>query len=226
MGSRAKSGPAAHRGPTAPRLHDPLTSLSAADVTLPDEETLRGLDLQPGTLSRGGTLLDWEQGCVTGVVMASLAFDRCHLTDLVLSGCDLSTATFERSTWTRLALTDCRAIALDLSGNTLLDVTVSGGRAPHLNLRFAVTDRIRFNGVDLRELDAYGADLRGARFDDCDLTEAQLTSARCAGAVFRGCRLTGLRGVAALKGATVTGTDLWSVADLLAGALGIAVTRE
>ena len=101
-----------------------------------------------------------------------------------------------------------------------------GGRAPHLNLRFAVTERLWFSGVDLRDLDAYGADLRGAAFDDCDLTGAQLATARCDGAVFRGCRLTGLKGVAALKGATVTGTDLWSVADLLAGALGITVTRD
>ena len=226
MSPRNSARPADLRPPSAPRIHERLTVLAAANATFPDEEAVHGVDLQPGTLIDGARSVQWEQGRATGVSMGGLAFDRCHLTDLEFSGCDLSTTRFERSTWTRLALTDCRASALDLSGTTLHDVAVVGGRAPHLNLRFAVTERVWFSGVDLQDLDAYGADLRGARFDDCDLTGAQLTTARCDGAVFRGCRLTGLRGVAALKGATVTGTDLWSVADLLAGALGITVTRD
>jgi uncharacterized protein YjbI with pentapeptide repeats len=219
-------GSAQPRRPSPPRIHEPLTGLAAAEARFADEDAVSGVDLQPGVLPEGGAALDWEQGRATGVIMAGLAFQRCHLTDLEFAGCDLSTTRFERGSWTRVALTDCRASALDLSGGTLHDLAVVGGRAPHLNLRFAVTERIWFSGVDLRDLDAYGADLRGAGFDDCDLTGAQLTAARCDGAVFSGCRLTGLRGVEALKGATVTGTDLWSVADLLAGALGITVTRD
>lgn len=225
MSPRASAGPAEQR-PSPPRIHETLTGLAAADARFDDEEAVSGVDLQPGLLTGGGTSLEWEQGRATGVTMAGLAFERCHLTDLEFSGCDLSTTRFERSSWTRVALTDCRASALDVSGATLHDVAMVGGRAPHLNLRFAVTERLWFSGVDLRDLDAYGADLRGAVFDDCDLTGAQLATARCDGAVFRGCRLTRLRGVAALKGATVTGTDLWSVADLLAGALGITVIRD
>jgi uncharacterized protein YjbI with pentapeptide repeats len=219
-------GLAERRRPNPPRIREPLTGLAAAYAKFADEDAVSGVDLRPGVLTEGGAALDWEQGRATGVTMAGLAFQRCHLTDLEFAGCDLSTTRFERSSWTRVALTDCRASALDLSGATLHDLAVVGGRAPHLNLRFAVTERIWFSGVDLRDLDAYGADLRAAGFDDCDLTGAQLATARCDGAVFRRCRLTGLRGVAALKGATVTGTDLWSVADLLAGALGITVTRD
>jgi uncharacterized protein YjbI with pentapeptide repeats len=226
MSPGTSAGSAGQRRPSAPRIQHTLHALAAADARFADEEAVSGIELGPGTLIEGGTSLEWEQGRATGVAMAGLTFERCHLTDLEFMGCDLSTTRFERSTWTRVALADCRASALDLSGATLLDVSMAGGRAPHLNLRFAVTERLFFSGVDLRDLDAYGADLRGARFDDCDLTGAQLASARCDGAVFRGCRLTGLRGVAALKGATVTGTDLWSVADLLAGALGITVTRD
>jgi uncharacterized protein YjbI with pentapeptide repeats len=226
MASRRAAGSGGVRGPSAPRIPDALTGMAAGDAGFADEESVHGIDLQAGVLAEGGRSLDWEQGRATGVAMAGLSFERCHLTDLEFAGCDLSTTRFERTSWTRVALADCRASALDLSGATLHDVSMTGGRAPHLNLRFAVTDRLWFNGVDLRDLDAYGADLRGARFDDCELTGAQVASARCEGAVFRGCRLTGLRGVAALKGATVTGTDLWSVADLLAGALGITVTRD
>jgi uncharacterized protein YjbI with pentapeptide repeats len=222
----AFAGPAGQRRPSPPRIHEPLTGLAAADARFPDEDAVTGVDLQPGVLAEGGTALDWEQGRATGVTMAGLAFRRCHLADLEFAGCDLSTTRFERSSFTRVALTDCRASALDLSGATLHDLVVAGGRAQHLNLRMAVTERLWFSGVDLHDLDAYGADLRGAGFDDCDLTGAQFATARCEGAVFRGCRLSGLRGVAALKGATVTGTDLWSVADLLAGALGITVTRD
>jgi uncharacterized protein YjbI with pentapeptide repeats len=226
MSPRASGGATEPRRPSRPRIHEPLTGVSAADARFRDEEAVRGIDLQPGVLTDGSASIEWEKGRVTGVTMAGLAFDRCHLTDLEFSGCDLSTTRFERASWSRVALTDCRASALDLSGATLHDLAMTGGRAPHLNLRFAVTERVWFTGVDLREFDAYGADLRGARFDDCDLTEAQLTTARCDGAVFQGCRLTGLKGVSALKGATVSGTDLWSVADLLAGALGITVIRE
>ena len=226
MSPRPRAGALEPRRPSAPRLHETLTPQAAAEATFADEEAVHGVDLQPGALAAGGASIEWEQGRATGVTMAGLAFDRCHLTDLEFASCDLSTTRFERTSWTRVGLTDCRASALDLSGATLHDLSVIGGRAPHLNLRFAVTERVWFSGVDLRELDAYGADLRGARFDDCDLTDAQLSQARCDGAVFQGCRLTGLRGVAALKGATVSGTDLWSVADLLAGALGITVIRD
>jgi uncharacterized protein YjbI with pentapeptide repeats len=226
MRPRTAAGPAEQGRPSPPRIHEPLTGLAAADARFADEDAVSGVELQPGVLTEGGTAIEWQQGRATGVTLAGLAFQRCHLTDLAFAGCDLSTASFERSSWTRVALTDCRASALDLSGATLHDVAVVRGRAPHLNLRFAVTERLWFSHVALEDLDAYNADLRGARFDECDLTGAQLTSARCDGAVFSGCRLTGLRGVEALKGATVSGTDLWSVADLLAGALGITVTRE
>jgi uncharacterized protein YjbI with pentapeptide repeats len=216
----------ARRPPSPPRISEPLIERVPADLTWASEEAMTGIDLLPGALADGVALLEWEQGRATGVAMPGLVFDRCHLTDLELSGCDLSAARFDRSTWTRMALSDCRASGLDLSGSTLLDVAVSGGRAAHANLRFAVTERISFSGVDLTDLDAYGADLTGATFDDCDLTGAQFTSATCTAAVFRGCRLTGLRGVEGLKGATVSGTDLWAVADLLAGALGITVEHD
>ena len=147
MSPRTSAGSADSRRPSAPRIHETLSRLAAADANFADEDVVRGLDLQPGDLAQGGTSLDWEHGRATGVTMAGLTFVRCHLTDLEFAGCDLSTTRFERGSWTRVALTDCRASALDLSGATLSDLAVSGGRAPHLNLRFAVTERLWFSGV-------------------------------------------------------------------------------
>ena len=60
------------------------------------------------------------------------------------------------------------------------------------------------------------ASFTGARFDN----------ATCAGAAFVGCRLDGVQGVAGLRGAKLQATDLWGVAHLLAGALGIDVVEN
>jgi uncharacterized protein YjbI with pentapeptide repeats len=63
-------------------------------------------------------------------------------------------------------------------------------------------------------------------FEGCDLTAADLSGATFALCEIRRCEMQGIRGIEALRGASIPLADLLPITPLLADALGITATDE
>ena len=155
--------------------------------------------------------------------LADTDWHRCSLVDLVIDGVDLANARFVESLWRRVRLERCRLTGLVLAGCIVEDVTISSGVLDLSNWRFARLTRVRFDGCTLTGADFAEAHLDDVSFEGCDLSGVQFSQAHCRRTRLTGCRLDGLQGVTGLAGARINPTDLLSLTEQLATALGIGV---
>jgi uncharacterized protein YjbI with pentapeptide repeats len=168
---------------------------------------------------------------VSGCRLRSASFSgvelvRARLSDTVFERCDLSAAVLCRVLLTRVEFDDCRLSGADLSGAHLQDVLFRECRMVDANLRMAVGARVRFDGCNLAGADLYAAQLPGACFFDSDLTGTELSQASLAGARLHGSTLGALKGVAALRGTTVSSAQVMAVALQVLGVLEITIDDE
>ena len=113
-----------------------------------------------------------------------------------------------------------------MAGCIVEDAVITGGVLDFANLRFAQVTRVRFEGCTFVGADLVEAQLHDVSFERCDLSGVEFSHAHCQRVRISGCRLDGVRGVSGLAGATVAPTDLLSLTDQLATALGIHVDWE
>ena len=161
-----------------------------------------------------------------GGTLADTDWHRCSLVDVVVDGVDLANARFVESLWRRMRLERCRLTGVVLAGCILEDVTIAGGVLDLTNWRFAQLTRVRFESCTLTGADFLEAQLNDVSFEGCDLSGSQFSQARCRRTRLSGCRLDAVQGVTGLAGATIAPTDLLSLTEQLAEALGIGVDWE
>lgn len=106
------------------------------------------------------------------------------------------------------------------------DTSFVRSRLDDANLRLSHVDRSRFEGCVLVSADLVGAELRDVVLVACDCTGADFTNARCDRVDLRGARLDDIRGVGALRNATIAPEHLVVVAPALAASCGIRVLPE
>ncbi|MGI8717221.1 MAG: pentapeptide repeat-containing protein [Lapillicoccus sp.] len=165
--------------------------------------------------------------------------------DCEMSRCDLSRTVLSRSRWSDCRLEQVRGVGVDLSEATLLDVSLTGARLGALAAYGSSWRRVRVRGGKVDFLNLRGATLREVVFEDCVLVEPDLAGATLASVSFRGCTLvepelggaaftavdlSGAhlrepRGLASLRGATISRLQLLELADSLAAQLGITVAE-
>src|SRR5262249_17729187 len=136
-------------------------------------------------------------------------------------GCD-----FSEATWDRVRLVDCRASAIELPQTKLRNVAFVDCKLDDANLRHARLQEARFENCVLTGAEFIGAQLENVDFAGSDLPGVDFNEARCAGVDLRDARLTGLKGLAALRGATVALDQVVTLAPALALALGLRVHTE
>lgn len=163
-------------------------------------------------------------GCrFAGVELQGVVLRRAAFTDCALTGSSLANVRAERSRLLRVDLDELRLTGFGWIDGTLRDVAFRRCRMDLAAFRFSALHTVVFADCNLTRADFTGADLRGARFERCDLTAAQFSHAKMDGAHFAECVLEGVGGVASFAGATVTTSDLVSLARMMAGALGIII---
>ena len=162
----------------------------------------------------------------TGGSLADTDWHRSSLVDVVLEGVDLANCRFVESLWRRVRLDRCRLTGVMLAGCIVEDAVITGAVLDLANLRFAQFTRVRFDGCTLTGADLVEARLQDVSFEGCDLSGVEFSQAHCQRVRIAGCRLEGLRGVTGLTGATIAPTDLLSLTEQLAAALGIHVDWE
>ena len=206
-----------------------------ADQTVFAHDVLTGGADGPGS---GFDLVRFDGTDLSGGHFEGTSFLECALVGCILDDVHLESSRWSECTWERVggvgvvlaqaSLTDvtidgCRLAAVSAWGSTWRDVTVRGGKIDFLNLRGAALKDVQFVDCVVSELDLGEATLAGVSFDGCTLVEPEFSRGSYAAVDLSGATLRSPRGVASLRGATVSRVQLIELAEHLAGELGIRV---
>ena len=216
-----KTGPLA---PVAPRL--PARLVPAEDAVFETDLHWEGLAISANYSGQVAEDPDISGCRVTGSSFLNVELVRARMSDTLFERCDLSAAVLAKAALTRVEFDDCRLSGADFSGAKLSDVWFRECRLADASFRLSTGDRVRFEGCDLRNVDFYAVQFPGACFFDSDLTGAELSQASLNQARLHGSTLDELRGVAALRGITISSAQLVPLALQLLQVLDIKVDDE
>jgi len=180
----------------------------------------------------------FEDTDFTGAHAESHTFLECtlrgaRLDDVHLEGSRWSECAWERVQGVGVSLVEvsladttfdgCRLAAVAAWGSTWRDVTVKGGKVDLLNLRGARLKDVSFVDCVVTELDLSEARVDGLTFEGCTLVEPTFGRGTYAGLDLSRATLRSPRGLAGLRGATLSRAQVIDFADALAAELGIVV---
>jgi len=160
---------------------------------------------------------------VEGARHAGDAFERSRLVDVELVRCDLSGCDFSESVWHRVRVVDCRMTGVELSQATLRDVSFVDCKLDDANFKLSKLRNVRFESCVLVAAEFVASAWEQVVVPGCDLRGADLSQVKCADVDLRDARLEGMKGVASLGGATISGDQLVGLALVIAHAMGIKV---
>ena len=174
----------------------------------------------------------------TGAHAEGHSFLECSLLGATLDEAHLEGSRWSECEWQRihgvgLALSDaslvettlegCRLAAVSAWGSTWRDVTVRGGKVDFLNLRGARLKDVAFVDCVVVELDLQEATVDGLTFEGCTLVQPTFGRGTYAGLDLSGATLRSPRGLAGLRGATLSRGQVIDLADAFAIELGITI---
>ena len=180
----------------------------------------------------------FESTDFTGAHAEGFSFLECTLLDARLDDAHLEASRWSECRWERVhgvgvvlaeaglvetTLEGCRLGAVSAWGGVWRDVTVSGGKVDFLNLRGARLRDVAFVDCVIVELDLQEATVDGLTFEGCTLVEPTFGRGRYTGLDLSGAVLRTPRGLAGLRGATLSRPQVIELADALAAELGITV---
>jgi uncharacterized protein YjbI with pentapeptide repeats len=186
--------------------------------------------------------MDYDGAAFTDDLSGSSAGGARFL-ECTFQRCDLSELRAPRSRFSETSLYAVHGAGLDLAESTWADCLVQGGRLGAVALYGSELARVRFEGCKIEFLNLRGATLLDVEFVDCQLVEADFGEAKLTRVSFEGCRLVspdftkgvfkdvdltgadlaGPRGVAGLRGATVSALQLIDLGPALADELGLKI---
>jgi uncharacterized protein YjbI with pentapeptide repeats len=209
-------------GPEPPRL-DPveLPELAEPQDTGDVREGERYEDLDWSGIDR-------EFWTFTGCAFRRVNLDGtslrgAHLTEVTMSGLEVSELIAPRSTWQRVELTGGRIGSAELYDGNWRSVSVTGSKIGYLNARAAEWQDVRFVDCIFDELDLSSAAVTRLALDGCRIDTLTLSGARLADVDLRQADLRAITDVAGLAGAWITESQLTELAPHLAAHLKISV---
>jgi uncharacterized protein YjbI with pentapeptide repeats len=177
-------------------------------------------------------------GDLSGQSAANARFLEC-----TFQRCDLTELRAPRARFSDSGLYAVHGAGVDLAESTWRDCVVQGARLGAVQLFGAELRRVRFEGCKIEFLNLRGATLVDVQLVDCQLVEPDLAEATLAQVSFEGSRvvspelgrarmtdvdlsaadLVAPRGLAGLRGATISPLQLIDLGPALAAELGITV---
>ncbi|NKX87408.1 pentapeptide repeat-containing protein [Nocardia coubleae] len=164
------------------------------------------------------------EGCRFVSVRFPTLLRQTTIAESELQVCDLANVQADDSSMFESVVGNGRITGLSWTAGVLRDVLVESTRADMASFAESRLSKVVFRDCDLRQADFQRTDFRNVRFERCNLAGARFTGARIQQNLrFEDCDLTGIYGVTALRGATIQGGDLETLAATLARELGITV---
>jgi uncharacterized protein YjbI with pentapeptide repeats len=211
------------RAPELPSEPEPITSVTGLD----HHQALEGVLLRDADLSRqraGG--VSFTTSILHAVELPESALEQLSLSDVELSGCNLSNVVAPRARWHRVRARGCRMTGVLISGAVLSDVTFTDCRIDLASFGSSRLERVTFEGCRLAQTDFMESQLQDVRFERCDLTEEDFRGATLRRCEARGCELSAIQGAERLRGLSMPWPDIVANAGVWATALGIAELED
>ena len=114
-----------------------------------------------------------------------------------------------------------RVDSMDFTATTLNIVEFSVLKAGYANFVNANLSDVHFRDCTFETLDLFGASLKNVSFEQCRVDELDIRTVEIDGLDLRGLDFAGVRGLASLKGATISDFQLSQIAPELARSAGI-----
>jgi len=187
-------------------------------------------------------------GDYEGLRFSDVAFDQigsggCHFVDCSFATVSFGGGRLRKTRFTGTRLDQVRFVATDLAETGWQDVTLTGCvlagvqafsaglrrvvfgqcKLDSVNFRGATFTDVRFEDCVLRHADFGGATLRRVSFAGCTLADADFTKVTCTEVDLRGASLGIRAGFESLRGVTIDGVQLVTLAPFLARHLGLVV---
>ncbi len=161
---------------------------------------------------------------ITGDVLARANLTRTKIVCSWLTSADLSSASFRHVTLDRCVLTGCTLIGARFDTVAFNNVIFENCRLDYATFHNIKTPGpVGFVGCSLAEATFSGSSLTAAIFDGCKLSGLDIDRCDLYGADLRGNDLTGLTSATALRGATISESQVAALAGLLLSELSITV---
>lgn len=166
-------------------------------------------------------------GCrISTTDLSNSKFKKLTVTDTILDHCQLFGLNADGAGIQRVEALHCPMSGIVLSDCLIKDVRFKDCKVNLGNLRFTKFMNVDFQDCVLTEADFQNAYLKNVKFEDCDLTKADFSQAKCEKVDLRSSQLNEVKGLPSLSGAIISGTQLISLSQQLAGQLGIIVSDE
>jgi uncharacterized protein YjbI with pentapeptide repeats len=143
--------------------------------------------------------------------------------DTVLTRPVLTVLRAWRGRWHGVRVTGGRVGALEAYDSEWRSVHFVSCKLNYVNLRGADLLDVKFSSCQIDDLDLVEATVRRASFEDTRVSRLSVQSAELRDVDLRGARYEQIQGVASLRGATISGSQLAALAPLLASEVGIVV---
>lgn len=187
---------------------------------------------------------DYDAQVLTGDLSGQSA-EGARFLECTFQRCDLSQARLGQARFGDTGLYAVHGAPVDLAESTWLDCVVQGARLGAVQLYGAELRRVRFEGCKIEFLNLRGATVVDCQFVDCQLLEPDFAEATMTRVSFEGSRLvtpefsrarlsdvdlsaaelTAPRGLTGLRGATISGAQLFDLAPAFAAELGVVVAE-
>ena len=162
-----------------------------------------------------------ERCGLDGVSMRRVRVSECLLAEVHAASLDVAD-----STWRDSLVVAGRLGALLAGGAAWSGVRVRGGKLDLVDLHGARLAHVAFEGCVIGELDLGEAQARALTVDGCEIGILDVTGARLSSTDLAGARIGTVRGIAGLRGATVSTGQLLDLAPLLAAHAGLVVRDD
>lgn len=188
-------------------------------------EDYDGVELTGDFTGQDASNASFLEAVVTDADLTEVSLARARLADSRFervrgTGLDLS-----QTTWVDCDLVHSRLGAVHWHAAELRRVRVTGGRIDYLNLRDSTLTDVTFADCILVDPDFVGATLTRVTFEGCRLQQAEFSQVTMTDVDLSGADLVAPRGLASLRGATISALQLIDLGPALADQLGIVVAE-
>jgi uncharacterized protein YjbI with pentapeptide repeats len=159
----------------------------------------------------------------TGVTMHGGDLRRARLSDVWVQDSQFVTTGLAETSWLDATLAGVQIAGSEAFGAQLRRVTFRNCKLDSVNFRDAELIDVVFEGCLLRAPDFGSARLTRVRFTDCRLDQADLSKVTMDEVDLRGAELGLIITPDSLRGAIITTAQLYALAPVIAGTLGITV---
>lgn len=191
--------------PITALIVSPNFKSTVKDIIEPERVELQAVELQKVEIPDGNyTSIEISNARVDQLVANNISSDSGAIVRVVLKNSQLTGLRLPRGYFKNIQFLNCR-------------MNVS-------NFRQSKFERCLFYNCVLNEADFGGSDFKNVRFEYCQLQQTEFSNCVSSRLEFESTSLAAIRGVAGLRGATISSENLIEVSPALANAFEIIIT--